>query len=212
MSGDDVTGAEAANVTDGPSQPLTAAERAKRYRQRQKRQAHGSWPPFEPGNQAAVTHGAYRASIGQEAVRLAESLRDDPACPWLAEPAYWPLELAFSRATLMAEKLWAFMEGHGDVQALLSEVTSQEGTQLAAKGRVTSRTVSTRVASAFEAWVKVTGRQEGLADKLGLSPAARARMRLDVAPTFDSALVVAALLEQDRLGAERDAAAPGEVG
>ncbi len=57
-----------------------------------------SWPPFEDGNAAALTHGAYSPrQIAEASVKVhAELLK---FCPWLDQPAYMPSVTRYLQAT-----------------------------------------------------------------------------------------------------------------
>ncbi len=140
------------------------------------RQSDGSWmpvfegqrPPFEPGNQVAVTHGAYSTlSIGRRAVELAEEIRavvpvrspaDEPTIRLLAQTL-----AQVERGIAALEQLAETVEGRP-----LVEFVVQDADNFA------------RLRSDVRGWVDSARR---LANDLGLTPTSRARLGLNLAAT-----------------------------
>jgi hypothetical protein len=114
----------------------------------------GQRPPFEPGNDLAVKHGAYAVvKLGPRVETLAELIRD------LVGPLYRDSdELAVRTLALTLARIEA-------AATALEEATGGELTSLEGHMR---------------GWVNT---QRRLLNDLGLTPAARAKLGLDVART-----------------------------
>jgi len=92
-----------------------------------------SWPPFEEGNAAALTHGAFSAGRVQPvADALAEQLAE--TAPWTAQPAFRAVVASWAYAEAQAAllRLWLDREGVLDDEgaprpatALLEKVESR---------------------------------------------------------------------------------------
>lgn len=71
-----------------------------------------SWPPFEAGNEAALTHGAYSPRrVNPRAAEIRERLLAE--APWLAPPAFARSVDALARAEARVELLAEFIDEHG---------------------------------------------------------------------------------------------------
>lgn len=112
-----------------------------------------SWPPFEPGNQAAVRHGAYATvALGPRVTELAEALRE-------AVPAYSPSdEVAVRLLALTLARLEA-------------SSTAIEGA---------TPTDMARLRQDERGWTNTARRLLG---DLGMTPTSRGRLGLDITKT-----------------------------
>lgn len=142
-----------------------------------------SWPPFEPGNEAATKHGAY--SIRRRtplAELLVESVLSTAELSYLHAPAY--------RSALVA---WAMVEAQvaliGEwVQAMPIEKAADAG-----PGRVPPLEI-------LRKWDSSAMRHRA---RLGLDPLSRARLGRDVAATkIDVAAVMAEMHRQEQAAGE----------
>jgi hypothetical protein len=207
LSEQDVTPVTRDTAMDA-SRPMTGAERSRRYREKQKRKPRGySWPPFEKGNTAAMVHGGNTPQIVDPlSAEIVASLLDSPDCPeHLHQPRYAPALAAWGRAEATVRLIAGWLAGQ-DVEAALTEITrSAETAEFDKQGNGSRRTIAKRIEASLTALDRHERRAATLRNDLGLTPAAAARMRLDVRPKYDSALIVKALLETD----ERRGAAGG---
>lgn len=120
--------------------------------------AKGSWPPFEPGNDASLRHGAYAspARLSAETEELAAMLAElVPAYRASDGPAVQLLALTWARVR-RAEAAIVEAEAAGDTERLIELHRRLRG------------------------WVTTAARY---LDALGMTPTARARLGLDVALT-----------------------------
>ncbi len=130
---------------------MTAKKPAKRAANKP---AHGTRPPFEPGNELSLRHGAYSpAKLAERAEVVHASLL--AYAPWVAEPHYAPSVSRYLEATAR-EQL-----AH---QALI-------GMEPGAKGF--TRLLETATAASRLAWL--------YADQLGLTPTGHAKLKILVA-------------------------------
>jgi hypothetical protein len=196
-----------AGTGDGP---MTPAERMRRHRQRKReaaeaaaRQAHGSWPPFEEGNTAAVVHGGRSARLVDPlSAQIVAELLDGPDCPehlregqgrWRHAMAAW------GRAEAQCILIATWIAGQ-DVEAALTEVTRAAETTEHRKGGSTKRTTGKRVEAALSALDRAERRAAGLRNDLGLTPASAARMKVQVTPKFDLAMEIMRLEQEGGTG------------
>jgi hypothetical protein len=185
-------------VTVPPSQTLTGAERARRYRKRQKaaaKKARGySWPDAEPGNLIALRHGASSARFVDPLSRdIVETLLVDADCPpHLHQARYAAALAAWGRAEACCRLIAEWLSAQ-DVREALTASSETDETEDHVKGRTTRRGAVRHVEGAMAALDRHERRAAGLRSDLGLTPASAARMRLDVSPRFDLALAIAAL-------------------
>lgn len=135
------------------------------------------WAPFEPGNQAALRHGAWSPRlVDPVAAEIVERMRADatePGSPvaYLADPTY--------AASVAA---WARVEAR--IQ-LLTEYLSGAGGDLDAEGAVRP---------AADLLTRLEGQAEKARARLGLDPLSRARLGRDVtASQMDLARLLAGL-------------------
>ncbi|GAA2548140.1 hypothetical protein [Pseudonocardia hydrocarbonoxydans] len=151
------------------SEPAVAATGARGY----------SWPPFEPGNEAALRHGAYSPRrVDPLAAELAAGALDDPDLAHLTAPGYRPA-------------VWAWARAEAQVQ-LLAEHVERIGLDFGDHA----------VSAAHTALDRAERRAERSRRALGLDPLARARLGRDhAAARVDVVEVLTRMAEQ------RDAAA-----
>lgn len=133
--------------------------------------------PYEPGNLAALKHGAYSPRrVDPLATELVDATLEAAAAPgsstgFLTEPSYRPAVWAWARAEAKIQLLTEYLEDHGG--------------DIDAEGEIRG------AASLLE---KVERRCESLRARLGLDPLARARLGRDVAAgSVDVARLMAAL-------------------
>ena len=134
-------------------------------------------PPFEPGNQVAVSHGAYATlRLNDRREELAEALREIvPASSQADEATIWLLAGILTRietATTYIDEHGIFQNAKGEPRAILARLSTWENT--AAR----------------------------LLRDLGCTPTSRAAMGLDLARTPGAAL--AAYLEAQRRAKEQN--------
>jgi hypothetical protein len=203
----DVTHHAPAGVTDSASrdEPLSAAERARRYRRRKKHStghgpANGSREPFQPGNEAALVHGASsERHIAPRAAQIAADLLNHQGCPpYLKEPGYTPVVRAWSRAEAVVSLLWDWLAEH-DLDDALTDLTTVDEDEEHAKGSATRHTVSRRVESVLTQLHRHEVRAMNLRSRLGLDPLSRARLGKDItAQRLDLAQLFAQMTATDR--------------
>ena len=202
MSTANVTGDGPQDVTPEPSQPLSGAERSRRYRQRQRQAAQQprgySWPPFTEGNTAALVHGANSSRFVDplSAQIVAELLDSDDCPPHLHQARYSAAVAAWGRAEAMVRLIATSIAGQS-VEAALTETSRGVESTEHGKGRSARRTVAKRVEGSAGALDRAERTAARMRDALGLTPASAARMRLDASPKYDSARIVAELLRAD---------------
>ena len=140
-----------------------------------------TWPPFEPGNVAALRHGAFYPRryepLAEELVTNLLALAAEPSSPvaYLTEEPYRPA-------------VWAWARCEARIQ-LVTEYLLDKGGDLDPDGEVRP---AARLLEVLE------GRAEKLRARLGLDPLARARLGRDVtAARLDVAQLMAALARQE---------------
>jgi hypothetical protein len=161
----------------------------------------GQRPPFGPGHEVSVTHGANsERRLGPLAEAFVAALMADEATPdYLREPSYrWAVQ-AWGRAEAIVMLLSDWLSGM-DVETALTEVTTSEESEERSKGGLKARRqmTSRRVASVVDQLHRHEVRAMQLRARLGLDPLSRARLGKDVASQQ---------LDLARLWAEEDRAA-----
>lgn len=148
-----------------------------------------TWPPFEEGNTAAVTHGAYSP---RRVDPLADGLvagvlvaAGEPGAPtaYLMEPSYRPA-------------LWAWARCEARVQ-LVTEWLMDHGDDVNEKGEVVP------AAEYLRRWEAQALKHR---ERLGLDPLARAKLGKDLAASVDVARLLADLDDEDVLDVEAEEA------
>jgi len=127
------------------------------------RKGSGSWPPFAPGNQVSIRHGAWSPRrVDPIAAELVEHALS--SAPYLVDPSYAPAVHAWADSEARAQLLRDYVNEHG---------------LLDAKGRPRP---------CLTDWHKFERRAAEGRARLGLDPLSRARLGRDVAGTqMDSA-------------------------
>ena len=162
----------------------TGAERSRRYRLRKKkaarvRKGNGSWPPFEAGNEASMTHGATTEKyVGPLAEQIVEALLNDPDCPpHLRKTIYRPAVNRWARAEAEAKLITDWLSDFSIEQAL-SEVMTTRETGEHKKGGHSTYTRSVRVAAALGSLDRAERRAMLAGAKLGLDPASAVALKV----------------------------------
>jgi hypothetical protein len=143
----------------------------------------GQRPPFAPGNQLGVRHGAFsEARVLPLAGRiLAAMLADEDCPPYLHQSKFTRALQAWSRAEAQAEVIQSYLDSM-TVDEALSEVT--EGTEgedrLSAPGSVKRTLHQRKRLSALDALHRAESRAQSLRRELGLSPSSYAALARDV--------------------------------
>lgn len=71
-----------------------------------------SWPPFEPGNTASLSHGVYSARTWKPlAERIQAELPD--IAPWTSRSTYSPAVAAWARTEAQLQLILAWLDEHG---------------------------------------------------------------------------------------------------
>ena len=142
----------------------------------------GQRPPFPPGHELSVQHGAYSPrKVDPLATELVDLVLADPDCQYVRAPAYRPAVWAWARAEAQVQLLTEYLAARGE--------ESGDGIGDLDKERVRSAYLLLHRADARAA----TGRA-----RLGLDPLSRARLGRDVAAgSVDAARLMAILAEQE---------------
>lgn len=138
-----------------------------------------SRPPFEPGNELAVTHGAWSVrKLQPAAAKLLEGLRLDDQVAYLRQPAYGPALAAWAQAEarVMLIEVWV------DAMPMQAQTESKQG--------------QTSPLELLRKWEATASTHRA---RLGLDPLSRARLGRDVAATK---VDLAVLLTQARSDSE----------
>lgn len=161
----------------------------------------GQRPPFEPGNDAALVHGARSERyVGPLAARIAQELLEDANSPdHLREPLFAASVQAWARAEAMVTLLWRSLDGQ-DIEAGLAAVSTTDETETTVKGTTTRKGTIRSLPSVIDQLRRWETTAAGLRSKLGLDPASAARVGRDLALTrhMNAAPLAAALDEIER--------------
>lgn len=144
----------------------------------------GQRPPFEQGNEAAVTHGARsERRVGPLAEAIARDLLTDPDVPpHIREPMFAAAVQAWARAEAVCRLLWAWLDGR-DIEAGLTAVATTTEEEAQTGGKVSRKSVTRSVASVLDQLRRYESIAMNLRAKLGLDPASAARVGRDLALT-----------------------------
>ena len=161
----------------------------------------GQRPPFPPGNETAVAHGAYsERHVGPLAARIAQELLEDADVPdHIREPMFASAVQAWARAEAVCRLLWQWLEGK-DVMAGLTAVATTTEDETQAKGKTHRKSVTTTIPSVLDQLRRYESLATSLRSKLGLDPASAARVGRDLALTrhMNATPLAAALEEMER--------------
>lgn len=143
----------------------------------------GQRPPFAPGNELAITHGAWSPrKVDPLAQDLVERVLTDSSLGYLKAPAFRPALFAWGRAEAQVQLLTEYLEerGKGGVGDLEDE----------------------RVRTAYLLLHRAEARADRSRARLGLDPLSRARLGKDVAQgkAADAAAVMAELHRLEQQG------------
>jgi hypothetical protein len=120
-------------------------------------------PPFQPGNQLAVTHGAYSTERTDPiAQRYIQEVCSDPATSYLRSPAYHAMLWQWGVLMAQCELITVHM----------ASMTFEERTN-SDRGKT----------SPMDLYTRFSGRALALAKEMGFTPRSRAGLGKDVAST-----------------------------
>jgi hypothetical protein len=145
----------------------------------------GQRPPFQPGNDLAVTHGAYaQRKVAPLAAQLIESVMADDQVSYLHLPSYRPALAAWAAAEAKVILIEAWVDGMTIESAAESKQGQTSPLELLRKWDATCQTHRAR---------------------LGMDPLSRARLGRDVAATQVDAVAALTRMraEAERADAER---------
>src|SRR5487761_1820062 len=158
----------------------------------------GQRPPFTPGNESAVVHGARsERHVGPLAAQIAADLLADPDTPpHLHEPLFASAIQAWARAEAVCRLLWQWLDGK-DVVGALSDLATTTEDEEASGGMVHRKSVTRHMPSVLEQLRKFESQAANLRARLGLDPASAAKVGRDLAARryMDAAPLNAALAE-----------------
>jgi len=142
----------------------------------------GQRPPFAPGNESAVVHGARsERHVGPLAAQIAAELLADPDTPaHLHEPLFAAAVQAWSRAEATCQLLWRWIEGK-DIMAALTDLATTTEDEESSHGKVHRRSVTRHVPSVLDMLRKYEAHAANLRGRLGLDPASAAKVGRDLA-------------------------------
>jgi hypothetical protein len=141
--------------------------------------ANGSWPPFPPGHQLSLRHGAYSPRrVDPLAAEILEHLLTDDAVGYLRAPRWRLAVLALCRAEAQVQLLTEYLAKAGDGVGDLD---------------------SERVRSAYLLLHRAEARAIQLRGRLGLDPLSAARLGKDRASeALDTARLMERLEREER--------------
>lgn len=147
----------------------------------------GQRPPFQPGNELAVTHGAYSSKRTDPiARRYIDELATDPGLEYLQAPRFHAALWAWASAMAKVELLQQWVDDMPIQQAADSDRGKISALELLRKWMSTAQTAATR---------------------LGLDPLSAARLGKDIAGTRQAD--AATLLTRARAEAESNTGTTG---
>lgn len=156
----------------------------------------GQRAPFEPGNTAALQHGAFSPRfIDPLAADLVRLVLEDPQVGYLTAPAYRPALWAWARAEAQAQ--------------LLVEYLARAGQE---SGDGVGDLDLDRVRTAYLLLHRAESRADRSRARLGLDPLSRARLGKDVAQAkaADAAAIMAELHRLEQTGRIPTSGTPGQ--
>jgi hypothetical protein len=146
-----------------------------------------SWPSFEKGHTLSTRHGAWSdRQVQPIAEAILQDVLDDPQCQYLTAPRF-AAEL----------RSWAVAEARTRlVESYLARLAEEAGDELGDLG-------DERVRAAYALHHRTSTRAMSGRDRLGLSPAAAARLGRDrTAASLDVALVMKELHRLEQAGVD----------
>lgn len=142
----------------------------------------GQRPPFAPGNESAVVHGARsERHVGPLAAQIAQDLLSDPDVPpHIREPLFAASVQAWARAEAVC-KLLAGWLAERDLMAGLTAAETTTEDEERTKDRTHRKSVTRSVPAVLDMLRKWESIAMNLRAKLGLDPASAARVGRDLA-------------------------------
>lgn len=142
----------------------------------------GQRPPFQPGNEAALIHGARsERHVGPLAARIAAEMLDDPDTPeHIREPVFAASVAAWARAEAVCRLLWAWLEGRDVIDGLTAAAETTEDEERT-RGSTHRKSSTRTVPSVLDMLRRYEAHAASLRSKLGLDPASAARVGRDLA-------------------------------
>jgi len=156
-------------------------------------------PDFEPGNQLAVRHGATSARlVSPVAEEIKQAILDDPELPaYLRQPMFQHALDAYCFAEAQCIKLREYLASLDLVESLTDTTITDEAEEFG-EGSATKHSVSRRRESAQELARRYEAHAANLRSKLGLDPAAAAKLgRNLVAAGIDVAQAMAQMPDEE---------------
>lgn len=141
----------------------------------------GQRPPFAPGNELSVTHGAYSPRrVDPLARELVARVLASESVAFLREPAYAPALWAWARAEAQAQLLTEYLARRGEGSEGVGDLDDD------------------RTKLAYLLLHRAEGRAERARARLGLDPLSRAKLGKDIAQATaaDAAAALTAMREQ----------------
>lgn len=142
----------------------------------------GQRPPFAPGNESAVVHGARsERHVGPLAARIAAELLADPDTPaHIREPVFAASVQAWARAEAVVRLLWAWLADR-DIMSGLTALASTIEDEVRAKGKTNRKSVTRTIPAVLDQLRRWESIASSLRSKLGLDPASAAKVGRDLA-------------------------------
>ena len=142
----------------------------------------GQRPPFAPGNETSVVHGARsERHVGPLAARIVQELFEDPDTPpHLHEPVFAASVQAWARQEAICKLLFGWLADK-DIMAGLTALATTTEDETQAGGRTTRKTVTKTISSVVDQLRRAESIASSLRSKLGLDPASAARVGRDLA-------------------------------
>lgn len=142
----------------------------------------GQRPPFGPDNASAMVTGyTSERKVGPLADRIARELLEDPATPpHVREPLFAASVQAWARAEAAVRLIWEWL-AERDLMTALTELTTSNEIEDREGSSVRRKATTRHVGSVLEALRKYETLAMNLRSKLGLDPAAAARVGRDLA-------------------------------
>jgi hypothetical protein len=142
----------------------------------------GQRPPFAPGNEDALVHGARsERHVGPLAARIAQDLLTDPDVPrHIREPMFAAAVQAWARAEAVVRLLWAWLEDRDIMAGLTAAATTTED-ETRSKDKTQRKSITRTVPSVLDQLRRYEAHAANLRRALGLDPASAAKVGRDLA-------------------------------
>lgn len=144
-----------------------------------------SWsrPPFQPGHEQSITHGATsERRLGPLAAEIESAARSSPQWPdYLNRQEFAAAVRSWARAEAVAELLWTWLAAlDGDVPSMLAEVAEEDSREDRHRGGSRRLTRSRRVSSVLVQLDRAQARAATLRRAIGLDPSGQAKIVKDL--------------------------------